>query len=240
MKGMIVETHYKGYGVGIYLPPSYQEEREYPCVVIQDGDVFIKVAQEVLTQIEQRWQLGEGEETILLFLSSKNRLLEYTPWKEKALNPKFEDFGGGGDEYLEFLEKEFLSWAQIQYKIDRAKQGILGYSLSGLIAVYGATKRQGEVFKKVASLCGSFWYPNWIAYLEQNLPSGKQFYVYYGIKEGLGKKERLSKAPDYAKKTIQIIRSGKENEVIVAYDEGGHHAFIKERFYKALIWMTKW
>ena len=42
MKGTIVKTHYKEYGVGIYLPPSYQEKREYSCVVIQDGDVFIK------------------------------------------------------------------------------------------------------------------------------------------------------------------------------------------------------
>ena len=241
MKGTMVKHRYKDGYVEVYLPPSYQKERAYPCVIIQDGDVFLKMAEEVLTSIEDRWSGGDGEETVLVFMTSKDRLLEYTPWKEKALNAKFHDFGGGGERYLQSLENEFLPWIQGIYRINGEKQGIFGYSLSGLIAVYAMTrKRETLLFSKIGSLCSSFWYPNWIEYLKQNVPTGGRFYFHYGTQEGMGKKERLSKAPDYAKKTIQIIEENGRNEVVVTYDNGGHHDFMKERFYKMLVWFSQW
>ncbi len=241
MRGKLLENNYKGHSISVYLPPSYGEEEKYPCVIIQDGNVFIKMVNEIMAQVEKRWQIGEGEEAIFIFLSSKDRLLEYTPWEEKAINPKFHDFGGGGNLYLKFLTDEILPWIQSLYNIKTEKQGILGYSLSGLIAVYATTrKREKQPFSKIGSLCGSFWYPNWIEYLKCNIPNNAKFYFCYGNNEGKGKQERLSKAPDYARETIQIVRSWKGNEVVVTYDEGGHHDFMKERFYKALVWFTEW
>ena len=102
---------------------------------------------------------------ILVGLTSKNRLDDYTPWRASALREGTPAFGGQANVYHDCLFGGLLDKLQSLYRLDEARLAYGGYSLGGLAAVYSLFS-----FDKVScvfSICGSFWYPDFVAYCKE-------------------------------------------------------------------------
>ena len=91
---------------------------------------------------------------ILVGLTSKNRLDDYTPWKAAALRDGAPDFGGQANTYHSHLFGGLLDKLQSLYRLDKNRLAYGGYSLGGLAAVYSLFSALTR--SPVSSICGSF------------------------------------------------------------------------------------
>ncbi len=148
----------------VYLPPSYDENRAatYPLLIMHDGQNLFDAAtafggnewrvDETLDQgIREGWL---PELVVLGVCNTSARLDEYTPTHDPAYG-----FGGRGTAYLRFLTEELLPRAHAELRVerDRARTGIMGSSLGGLISVF-AGKEQGGVFGLIGAMSPSSWW----------------------------------------------------------------------------------
>ena len=123
-----------------------------------------------------------SESVILVVLTSKNRLDDYTPWKAAALRDGAPDFGGQANAYQSDLFGGLLDKLQSLYRMDETRLAYGGYSLGGLVAVYSLFS-----FDKVScvfSICGSFWYPDFVTYCkEENVKIWTVCCIYRMVKQ---------------------------------------------------------
>ena len=130
------------------LPKNYDKTKSYPLILLNDGEIFRLNALK--------------DKAIIIGLKAVNRLDAFTPYPAKNIRPGIPDFGGSADKYHRLVFETFLPEVLSEYNIDHERIVYGGYSLGGLAAVYSLSTVDipGIVF----SLCGSFWYPNFIKY----------------------------------------------------------------------------
>lgn len=161
-----------------------------------------------------------------LLISSKRRLDIYTPYYHDAIDSRFAPFGGQGKEYAELLIHDIYD--QYLKGTDFSNIYYGGISLGGLHAVYASTMNEIP-FTRFFSICGSFWYPNFVDYVKDNKPKDKTFYLLNGKKEGVNHPSTplqfaLSSATEIAK-TLK-----ENNKVEFITDEYSHHDHLTDRF----------
>ena len=117
---------------------------------------------------------GDGESVIramkeidtpdcnLLVVGNLNWDHDMTPWYCPPLSKNDTPCTGGADEYLNLLLTEILPKAEERINGTPSFIGIAGYSLAGLFALYSAYKC--DVFERIASMSGSFWFPDFKEY----------------------------------------------------------------------------
>lgn len=79
------EFDWEGIQVKVSLPSTYDPKQTYPAILLNDGNL------DFLSSL--------SESVILVGLTSKNRLDDYTPWKAAALREGAPDFGGQANAY---------------------------------------------------------------------------------------------------------------------------------------------
>lgn len=244
MFGSIKHECILGRKVFIYLPPSYKEINygKFPVLYANDGAELYRYSKSLINSFEEGFKSGKLQEFIWIGIYSDKRIHEYTPWSAPALAPKFNDFGGLGKQYIDFITKEIKPYIDDNYKTksDAKNTWIMGYSLGGLISVYSLYVT--NVFGKVASICGSFWYKDIVNWIAENdiLNKDVQLYIHYGKKEGEGKKTIQQNAVMCAEKVIEIIKK-KSNDLggsHISYDDGGHHKYVEHRYKNAIYWLA--
>ena len=105
------------------------------------------------------------KEFILVAISNLDWNNDMTPWFAPKLNKNDVDCLGKADDYIKLLINKIIpqveEYIDNKLKIKAEYYAIAGYSLGGLFAVYSAYKT--DIFTKIASASGSFWFPNlWI------------------------------------------------------------------------------
>ena len=173
-------------------------------------------------------------------LTSKNRLDDYTPWKAAALRDGAPDFGGQANVYHDHLFGGLLDKLQSLYRLDETRLAYGGYSLGGLAAVYSLFS-----FDKVScvfSICGSFWYPDFVTYCKEEKVKNLDclLYLQNGQTEGANRSNRLAQAPVYAEQIHTSLQKRYLNGQFV-FDPYGHHEQVAERFLAFSSWLAqKW
>ena len=87
------EFDWEGIQVKISLPSNYDPNQTYPAILLNDGNL------DFLSSL--------SESVILVGLTSKNRLDDYTPWATSALRDGAPDFGGQANAYHDHLLEVF-------------------------------------------------------------------------------------------------------------------------------------
>lgn len=184
-----------------------------PIFIINDGNLLKK---ETLQDLPYRF----------LLISSKKRLDIYTPYYHDAIDSRFAPFGGAGEEYANILVNEILPKYLNGVDVNKIYYG--GISLGGLHAVYSSSLKNFPLVN-FFSICGSFWFPEFTTYLQNNACAGKSFYILNGKKEGLNHSNTpLSNAYTAAEKVSQILLE--KNDVVFVGDNYSHHDHLNERF----------
>jgi hypothetical protein len=206
------------------LPQHYDPNYAYPLILCNDGNL-----QHLYTC---------KEKAILVGLLPENRLKDYTPWQAEATRAGAENFGGQADEYHNELFNNVLPELQSRYSIDTNKIIYGGYSLGGLAAVYSLYRT--NIPSAVFSICGSFWYPEFVNFCKENpvINQNASVYLCNGKTEGSHHNNILDNAPKCAEEIHSSLRK-QLNYFISVFDEFGHHENLTNR-YKALSdWLEK-
>ena len=238
MKGRILTRIVFQREIFIYLPDGYDIcDKKYPVVYAHDGDKFIKVLSEIIDEIEEGFINKSLEEHIIVGVTPFDRLNEYTPWKAKANNERFHDFGGEGDNYLDFLNNDLQVYIEREFRVrsNKSDRKIMGHSLGALISLYSVFKNNN--YGKVASICASQWYNKWIQFIEEKNLINENFrlIIIAGKKEGHGKVTIQKDIAKFSNMSYEIFkkRIGEENVKIV-WDDYNHHENILNRHKIAL------
>ncbi|WP_025717976.1 alpha/beta hydrolase [Paenibacillus sp. 1-18] len=245
MKGHIDEVLLDGYLVHVYTPPvSVNHNELYPVLYVQDGSSLFLGS---LDELERCFATGELPRVVLVGIQPVNRLDDYTPWQAVALVEGRPAFGGGGDAYLEFMVTQIMPHVEAGYPVQTGPKhtGIIGASLGGLISMYAAF-RYADVFGRIGSISGSYWYPGMIEYVQSASNAAvtagtHRFYVSVGTCEGEGK---TTVQKDMVPLTLQVcdtlLAYGlTEREVRLVKDKGAVHNInhFRRQFPKAVAWL---
>lgn len=157
--------------IWVYTPSEYDEKASpYNLLVLTDGFDYLSYlsANVVLDNLIHEKRIPPT--VCILVDSSKNR------YEELTCNESF----------MKFITEEVMPWGYENYNITREPEKTIigGLSLGGLTASYIALKRW-DVFGKVISQSGSYWYESqWLTKefeKEQKLPI--RFYLNAGLLE---------------------------------------------------------
>lgn len=132
---------------------------------------------------------------------------QLTPWPAKGLYPGDPDFKGEADTTLHTLVDDLIPHIEEAEGLAPSKRAISGYSLGGLFATYAFANC--DVFEKLASMSGSFWYEGWIEYLEGLHPNKQECFAYLSIgnKESKAREKILHSVQANTDKTAAILES---------------------------------
>ncbi len=158
---------------------------------------------------------------ILVNISNINWNNEMTPWKCTPLYKSDTEYKGNADEYLIELTNNIIPSIEQILNYKPTYYAIAGYSLAGLFAIYSIYKV--NIFKRVISGSGSFWYPNFLEYVKKNKPISKieKMYISLGDKEKESKNKILSTVEE---KTIELVEFFKTENINIKFEfnEGNH------------------
>ncbi|MQQ53138.1 alpha/beta hydrolase [Streptococcus mitis] len=221
------EFNWEGIRVRVSLPSNYEPQQAYPVVLLNDGEL------DYLSNLSQS--------VILVGLIPENRLDDFTPWQAVALKEGAPDFGGKVDQYHQKLFQGILKILKKDYLIDESRIAYGGYSLGGLAAVY-SLYRSHLPATCIFSICGSFWYPEFIDFCREHtlMQSQSLIYLQNGQTEGANHSNRLSKAPLFARELHDLISEAVPS-TYSTFDAYGHHEALDQRYQQFCDWlMKKW
>ena len=134
---------------------------------------------------------------------------DMAPWDSPPTFKNADPCTGGADDYLRLLTKEIIPAAEKEIGGIPCWRGLAGYSLAGLFALYAIY--QTDLFSRVGSMSGSFWFPGMKEYIFSHEPQHQLDCIYFS----LGDKESKTKNP--------ILRTVQENtkEICAYYQRKG-------------------
>lgn len=140
----------------ISLPDSYYDEKaslkKYPVLVLLDGNRFFKSISGMVNYMSsdtyRSWKIPE---MIVVAIHNVDRRRDYTP--DKIITVR-KNNSGGGENFLNFLEKELLPEIDSKYRTT-SERILFGHSLGGLLATH-AYMKENSSFKSFLAIDPSF------------------------------------------------------------------------------------
>lgn len=158
---------------------------------------------------------------------------ECSPWPAKAVFGK-DDFKGNAPVFLKELE-ETIKDIQKEEQLENIPVYLGGYSLAGLFALWAGCK--SECFEAVAAVSASFWYPDFVSFMENNRINSHKVYLSLGNKEKNSRNPLLRTVEDCYEKIYEILLAQKV-DVFHELNEGNHFVDGNLRMAKAYNWLT--
>lgn len=184
----------------------------------------------------------KSKEFILIAISNLDWNNDMSPWYAPKLNKRDVDCLGKADDYIELLTNKIIPKAEEYIKKDLNINieyfAIAGYSLAGLFAIYSTYRT--EIFTKIASASGSFWFPKFVDFAKENNISSNinKMYFSLGNKESKVKNQVLSTVE---KNTIDLekIYKNKGIQTIYEVNEGNHFQDAVLRMARGIKWILE-
>ena len=207
--------------------------KELPIVILNTYD----------SESEDVWNKCKDikcKEFILVAISNLDWNSDMSPWFAPKLNKHDVDCLGKADEYINLLINDIVPSVEKiiigDLRISIEYYAIAGYSLAGLFAIYTAYKT--DLFRKIASASGSFWFPNFIEFIKKNNISSnvKKIYFSLGDKESKVKNKVLATVEDNTK-DIEKIYNLQGINTIYEKNEGNHFKDASLRMAKGIKWI---
>ncbi len=172
----------------------------------------------------------------LLCVSGLDWNRELSPWQSPSLSDDETPFSGGADEYLDSLTGRIIPDAIEKVGIDPAYISLAGYSLAGLFAVYSLYRT--DMFSRVASASGSFWFPGFVDLVREREPLHMPDRIYFslGDKEARTRNQILSTV-EVGTRTVFGTFIEKGTDAVFEMNPGNHFRNPAERMARGISWM---
>ncbi len=183
------------------------------------------------------WNLS-NKNFILVCIQSTDWNKDMSPWPALKVFKGGEDFSGRADDYLAMLVSDIVPEVEKEISYELAGRGLIGYSLSGLFALYALYKT--DIFNMIGSMSGSLWYEGWLNFMQTNLPKVQtpKIYISLGDKEKATRNERLATIENCTQQAEEVLRS-QGSDVIFEMNAGNHFANVTERITKGIKWLIQ-
>jgi pimeloyl-ACP methyl ester carboxylesterase len=144
--------------IHIVLPASFDQsarDRTYPVIVVLDGEDNVPPIAAVSDELSHNGQIPES---IIVAIPNTVRIRDLTP---PGLSVSGSGLNGGGDRFLDFIERELLPAVDRQFR-GAPPRTLVGHSSGGILATYSAATR--PVFRAVVAIdtpteLGDDWLP---------------------------------------------------------------------------------
>ncbi len=179
---------------------------------------------------------------ILVAISNLDWNNDLSPWFAPKLNKDSSDCLGKADDYIIILINKIIpiveEYIKNTLKVNIKYFSIAGYSLAGLFSVYSGYKT--NIFTKIVSASGSFWFPGFVDFVEKNniSPNVKDIYFSLGNKESKVKNKVFATVEENTIKIEEIYRS-KGIKTIYEMNVGNHFQNTILRVAKGIKWIIK-
>ena len=151
--------------VTISLPKSYElpdnQTKHYPVVYLLDGQILEGITLGVLNYLAVS---NPALEVIVVAIASEHRCRDFTPIQSDLQSNVADDNlsealfagSGGADQLLAFLTQTLIPYVDKHYRT-QGPRTLIGYSLSGLCALYTLFKYKG-FFQQCVAIDPSLWW----------------------------------------------------------------------------------
>ncbi|MDC8831369.1 alpha/beta hydrolase [Alteromonas gilva] len=136
------------------VPLSYESEtiKTYPVLFVLDGELN----GELVKGMFQRLHSSNGSnEHIIVGVTSSNRLRDFAPTVNKDPRGPVGE-GGGGDKFLDFMEKELIPTINERYRTSNFNV-LAGHSIAGLLVMHSFHSRP-NVFQAHLAFSPAVWW----------------------------------------------------------------------------------
>jgi iron(III)-enterobactin esterase len=139
--------------VRVFLPPGYGPSGErYPVLYANDGqDMEAMGLSRTMDSLVAARHIGPI--IVVAVHAGEDRLQNYGT----AGQPNAQGLGSRAEAYEKFIVRELVPLVERQYRTQRGRASIMGWSLGGLSA-FDLAWRNGRTFQKVGVFSGSFWW----------------------------------------------------------------------------------
>ena len=164
---------------------------------------------------------------------------ELSPWFQKAIFEKSEDFIGNGKETLNFIINTLIPYFENKFpQMKNIPKFIGGYSLSGLFSLW--VFYSVNIFNGVAAMSPSLWFDNWDKFIE-NKKVNENSFIYLSL--GDLEEKSTTKPLDIGinvKKMYEIVKKDSNvKDSIYELNKGGHFNDGEERTSKGFAWLLE-
>ena len=138
----------------VALPSSYGSEKinTYPVLFVLDGESNGDLVNGML----QRLHLSNGSnEHIIVGVTTNNRLRDFAPTVNKDPRGPVGE-GGGGDKFLDFMEKELIPTLSERYRTSNFNV-LAGHSVAGLLVIHSFQSRP-DLFQGHLAFSPAVWW----------------------------------------------------------------------------------
>lgn len=154
---------------------------------------------------------------------------ELSPWEAPAVFGK-ENFGSGAPETLSYITESLIPYIKNEY--DGVTDFYLGgYSLAGLFSLWAGY--QTDIFKGVAGVSPSVWFPNWDSFIRSNKMKAPRTYLSLGDKEEKTRNKIMAAVGDRIKMQYEIL----DNNRVLEWNSGNHFVDSDKRTAKGFAWL---
>ena len=176
------------------------------------------------------------EKFSLAAISGLNWDDEMSPWAIPPISKDDTPCTGGADKYLRTFEEIVLPEISAKLTTKPTYIAAAGYSLAGLFAVYSMYRT--KIFSRIASASGSFWFPNFLDFAQENkiLRVPEKIYFSLGDKEAKTKNKILQTVEDNTRRLENFYHT-LDMETIFELNAGNHFQHTTERTAKAVAWI---
>ena len=188
----------------------------------------------------------------------------FSPWCAPRVFAKGPNFGNGAQKTLDTLINQVIPWAELELTEPPAYRVLVGYSLAGLFSLWAGVSQQVArgcqpddapsqpgaphvdapvaTFQRIGAVSGSFWFPDLLDYVDQQLSGGAVGLTHAYL--SLGDREARTPNPQImrVRENAELLASRFENAGITSLFElnrGNHFQNVEGRMQKALDWLVK-
>ncbi|WP_424351616.1 alpha/beta hydrolase, partial [Lutimonas sp.] len=142
----------------ISLPDSYNDssevDKKYPIIILLDGYTHFQTASGIVHFMSSNRNRNYlMPESIIIAIENVDRERDFTVTKIKTKRP---NTMGGGRNFLDFIEKELISYIDENYRTEPSRT-LVGHSLGGLLTL-NSYMDKNSIFNAYISVDPSIWW----------------------------------------------------------------------------------
>jgi predicted alpha/beta superfamily hydrolase len=146
------------YQIFIAWPEAPPPPGGYPILYLLDGNTSFPIYAEIANRWGIYWGLEPGIIVGIGYPEKTRRFFDYSPVAESGV-PAVQESGpyGGASAFLTYLGDEVIPAIEADYRVDRTRRTLSGYSLGGLMVLQTLFKRP-ELFRTYVAGSPSIWF----------------------------------------------------------------------------------
>ncbi|MBR2701338.1 MAG: hypothetical protein IKE77_04560 [Erysipelotrichaceae bacterium] len=188
--------------------------------------------------VEEIMKHIDSDNYILINIKTVNWNDDLTPWYMDRLFRSDQPYNGKADCFIKEIDEMIIPALNKELGDSVSYYAIAGYSLAGLFSIYCIYRT--KVFRRLASVSGSLWYPEFVNYAEKELPCAEPEKIYFslGDRENKSRNALMSTVKDC---TARLRDFYAERGIDTVFEEnpGNHFQNVAERLAKGISWILK-